>query len=135
MNITTRQALARFATAAAASLTAASIWAAGLPAEAMQAPQLGHEYEFTFAGSRVSLQVENGAKGMYYRIGYGGQTYNYVLGPYDAAATSIRDIADVDGDARPDFLIDVDAATYLLLSTHAQPGDNPPTAELVADGC
>jgi len=73
-----------------------------------------------------------------YAIGYGGQTYNYVLGPFDAGDTSIRLIADLDGDVLPDFVIDVDGATYLLLSTRALPGSNLPTAELLArgeDGC
>ena len=75
---------------------------------------------------------------MEYAIGYGGQSYSYVLGPFDASATAVRLVADLDGDALPDFVVDVDAATYLLLSTRALPGPNLPTAELWAradDGC
>jgi len=42
-------------------------------------------------------------------------------------------VADLDGDSRPDFVIDVDGlASYLLLSTKAQPGLNLPTAEMPA---
>ena len=108
-------------------------YASGLPH-----PRLGQDYLLTFGATQFSLRVENGAKGMEYAIGYGGQTYNYVLGPFDAGDTSIRLIADLDGDVLPDFVIDVDGAAYLLLSTRALPGSNLPTAELLArgeDGC
>lgn len=135
MNRTTRNALTRFAIAAAASVAAASIWAAGLPEPGYLTPDLGQDYEFTFAQTRFSLRVENEAKGMHYTIGYGGQSYHYVLGPFDATRTSVRAVADFDGDALPDFVVDVDEATYLLLSTQALPGANLPAAELLAGGC
>jgi hypothetical protein len=51
-----------------------------------------------------------------------------------AAATKVRAVADLDGDGLPDFLVDVGDETYLLLSTHAQPGGNPPSAQLWAMG-
>ena len=108
-------------------------YASGLPH-----PRLGQDYALTFGATQFNLRVDNGAKGMEYAIGYGGQTYSYVLGPFDAGDTSIRLIADLDGDALPDFVVDVDGASYLLLSTRAQPGSNLPTAELLArdeDGC
>lgn len=102
-------------------------------------PRIGQDYELTLRGMRFSLRVDNGVKGMEYAIGYGGQAYTYVLGPFDATRTGVRAVADLDGDALPDFLVDVDDATYLLLSTRAQPGANLPTAEgvveAVADGC
>ena len=100
-------------------------------------PRMGRDHELALGATRFSVRVEESAKGMAYAIGYGGQTYNYVLGPFDALTTSVRFVADLDGDRQPDFLIDVDDATYLLLSTRATPGANLPTAELVAaeGGC
>ena len=108
-------------------------YASGLPH-----PRLGQDYTLTFGATPFNLRVDNVAKGMEYTIGYGGQSYSYVLGPFDAGDTSIRLIADLDGDALPDFVIDVDGAAYLLLSTRAAPGPNRPAAELLAredDGC
>ncbi|TWO69841.1 hypothetical protein FN976_18675 [Caenimonas sedimenti] len=102
----------------------------------LQQPRLGQDYELTLGQGRFGLRVESGVKGMEYAITYGQQTYTYVLGPFDATKTSVKAVADLDGDARPDFLIDVgDDATYLLLSTKARPGANLPTAELWAKGC
>jgi hypothetical protein len=99
-------------------------------------PRLGQDYELSFGQGRFGLRVESAAKGMHYTIAYGGQTYSYLLGPFDATRTSVKAVADLDGDAYPDFLIEVgDAATYLLLSTRARPGHNLPTAELWAKGC
>jgi hypothetical protein len=103
--------------------------------QVLHRPQLGAEYELTLGAVRFNLRVEEGVKGMEYAIGYGGQTYTYVLGPAGAARTGVRAVADLDGDARPDFLVDVDDATYLLLSTQALPGANFPTAELLSGGC
>jgi len=103
--------------------------------QVLHRPQLGAEYELTLGAVRFDLRVEEGVKGMEYAIGYGGQTYTYVLGPAGAAQTGVRAVADLDGDAKPDFLVDVDDAIYLLLSTQAMPGANFPTAELLAAGC
>ncbi|MCG2595790.1 hypothetical protein LZ009_23690 [Ramlibacter sp. XY19] len=100
-------------------------------------PKMGRDYELSLGATRFSVRVEESAKGMAYTIGYGGQTYDYVLGPFDALTTSVRFVADLDGDGRPDFLVDVDDASYLLLSTRAKPGANLPAAELFASegGC
>jgi hypothetical protein len=99
-------------------------------------PKLDTDYELTLGKTRFGLRVENVVKGMQYAFTYGSQTYTYVLGPFDATSTSVRAVADLDGDSQPDFLIDVgDDATYLLLSTRARPGHNLPTAELWAKGC
>lgn len=138
----TLRALRDLAALAAASLAAASIWAAGLPQDigavaAPLLPQFGTDYTLALGDTRISLRVENVVKGMEYAIGYGGHTYTYVLGPFDATHTAVREVADFDGDALPDFLVDVDATSYLLLSTHAAPGANLPAAEFVAghSGC
>ena len=86
-------------------------------------------------GRRFTLEVAEVDAGVQYAIGYGGRNYRYLLGPR-GASTSVRAVADMDGDGRPDFLVDVEGqATYLLLSTKAQPGLNLPTAEMPADGC
>jgi hypothetical protein len=83
---------------------------------------------------RFSLRVEEVDAGVQYAIGYGGQTYTYVLGPR-GAQTSVAAVADLDGDSQPDFLVDVDnQGTYLLLSSRAKPGFNLPTAELPIHG-
>lgn len=83
--------------------------------------------------ARFSLRVEEVDAGVQYAIGYGGRRYDYIVGPR-GASTSVRAVADLDGDGRPDFVIDADDSTFLLLSTQAQPGLNLPTAELPAHG-
>ena len=83
-------------------------------------------------GRRFTLRVEEVDAGVRYQVGYGGHDYAYLVGP-KGSTTSVRAVADLDGDSRPDFVIDVDGlATYLLLSTKAQPGLNLPTAEMPA---
>ena len=98
--------------------------------QVLHRPTPGADYELALGTTRFSLRVEGVERGVEYTIGYGGQTYTYVLGPYDARDTGVRAIADLDGDAQPDFLIDVQHSTYLLLSSQARPGANLPTAEL-----
>ena len=103
--------------------------------EVLERPRLGRDHALSLGNGRFSLRVEEVAAGVQYAVGYGGQTYTYLLGPV-GASTSVRAVADLDGDTHPDFLVDVDGdATYLLLSTHARPGANLPTAELPAHGC
>lgn len=102
--------------------------------EVLQVPRIGRDHEMSLGGNRFSLRVEEVPAGVQYAVGYGGHTYTYVLGRRDAS-TSVRAVADIDGDTRPDFLVDVDGhATFLLLSTQARPGPNLPTAELPLDG-
>jgi hypothetical protein len=85
-------------------------------------------------GRRYSLRVEEVDAGVQYAVGYAGHTYRYILAPA-GSSTSVRGVADIDGDGRPDFLVDVAGrCTYLLLSTQAQPGLNLPTAEMPAAG-
>jgi hypothetical protein len=82
---------------------------------------------------RFSLQVAEVDASVRYEVGYGGHSYTYVVGPA-GSTTSVRAVADLDGDGKPDFVVDVDGlATYLLLSSKAQPGINLPTAEMPAD--
>jgi len=100
----------------------------------LQQPAAGKDYELSLGGSRFSLRVDQGTEGTRYVIGYGGQSYSYLLGAPDAH-TGVRAVADLDGDQHPDFLVEVDDATFLLLSTHARPGANQPTAELAGGGC
>jgi hypothetical protein len=103
--------------------------------EVLETPRLGRHHELAMGGMRFSLRVEEIAAGVQYAIGYEGKTYTYLLAP-QGASTSVRAVADLDGDGRPDFLVDVaEQSTFLLLSTQAMPGPNLPTAELPAHGC
>jgi hypothetical protein len=102
----------------------------------LQQPRMGVDHELSLGGTRFSLRVGYVDQGIEYAIGYGGQTYSYVLGGPGADHTVMRAIADVDGDALPDFVVDVDDGVYLLLSTRAQPGANRPTAHFTEQpGC
>lgn len=103
-------------------------------ASALQSPRLGTDYELSLEGKRFSVRVEPAGEKLQYVIGYGGQNYVYELGLADAQ-TAVRAVADLDGDAAPDFVIDVEDATFLLLSTRARPGVNLPSAELRNHGC
>jgi len=96
-------------------------------------PKVGHQYELMLGKTRFSFTVESDEHGTQYAITYGGETHNYVLG-LPAAATRVHAIADLDGDAMPDFLVEVGDDTFLLLSTVAKPGQNPPSAQLWAMG-
>jgi len=101
--------------------------------EVLEQPRLGRHHELALRKMRFSLRVEEVPVGVQYAIGYGGRSYTYVLGP-QGSRTSVRAVADLDGDSQPDFLVDVDdEATFLLLSTQARPGPNLPTAELPAN--
>lgn len=98
-------------------------------------PAVGKQYELMLGRTPFSLTVESDGDGTHYRIGYGGETYDYPLG-LPAAANVIHAVADLDGDAMPDFLVEVGDELYLLLSTRAVPGTNLPSARLVAaQGC
>jgi hypothetical protein len=99
--------------------------------EVLRPPRIGRDHELSL-GKRFTLRVEEVDASVRYEIGYGPHTYTYVVGPA-GASTSVRAVADLDGDSRPDFVIDVEGlATYLLLSTRARPGLNLPTGEMPA---
>lgn len=102
--------------------------------ERLQQPRMGVDHELALAGTRFSLRVGYVAQGIEYTIGYGGETYRYVLGGAGADHTVVRAIADLDGDRQPDFVVDVDDGVYLLLSTQARPGSNGPTAHYTEEG-
>lgn len=103
--------------------------------EVLQQPRMGVRHELSLAGARFSLLAAYVDQGIEYTIGYGGESYRYVLGGPGADHTVVRAIADLDGDRQPDFVIDVDNGVYLLLSTQARPGPNAPTAHFSEQGC
>lgn len=103
--------------------------------DVLQQVRPGTDYELALGSIRFSLRVERVSEGLAYSIGYGGQYYHYVLGTPGADHTAVRSVADLDGDGQPDFLVDVDDAVVLLLSTRALPGHNVPAAEWVEHGC
>lgn len=105
----------------------------GMRPSQRQLEVLHRAHSASLAG-RFSLQVAEVDAGVRYQVTYGGHDYSYLVGP-KGSSTSVRAVADLDGDGEPDFLVDVDGlATYLLLSSKAQPGLNLPTAEMPFDG-
>jgi hypothetical protein len=110
-------------------------------------PKLDNRYELTLGTQQFSFTVQNGLRskngtpygeGAHYRIEYDGQVYEYDLDGF-GWGSSIEAITDLDGDGKPDFIINVDGnnsgAEYILLSSKAKPGKNPPTASLGSSGC
>ncbi len=110
-------------------------------------PKLEHRYQLTLQGKDFAFSVRNGhrgshgesfGEGAHYAIEYDGQTYLYGLEGF-GWDSSIKAIADMDGDGKPDFLVRVGGSNTeleaLLLSSKAKPGKNPPAASLRAFGC
>jgi hypothetical protein len=105
-----------------------------LALDASPSPKVGKQYELTLGKTRFSFVVEapqDARGGVQYVINYGGGTYSYRLGQ-GQAQSELQMVADLDGDAQPDFLVQVDDERFLLLSTRAQPGANRPAAEFWA---
>ena len=111
------------------------------------APKLDYRYELNLGQQAFAFTVRNGltaqsgakhGDGAQYTIEYDGKAFEYSLPEYgwDSRVTAI---ADIDGDGKPDFLIAVGGNNstheYLLLSSLARPGRNPPSAALHASGC
>jgi hypothetical protein len=110
-------------------------------------PMLDHTYELSFGGQAFAMTVRNGFRanngqaygsGAQYTIEYGGEKYEYGLGEYGWDST-IAAITDLDGDGKPDFHIHVGGNNsgyeFILLSSKAKPGRNPPSASLYSTGC
>jgi len=91
-------------------------------------PEVGARYALALGRTEFAFTVKSDVIGTQYVIEYGGATYNYVLG-LPAAATVLHAVADLDGDRNPDFLVEVGEQVFLLLSTHAEPGPNLPSAQ------
>ena len=111
------------------------------------APKLDYRYELSLGQQAFAFTVRNGltspsgakhGDGAHYTVEYDGKSFEYSLPEYgwDSKVTAI---VDIDGDGKPDFLISVggnnSAHEYLLLSSLARPGRNPPSAALHASGC
>ena len=97
-------------------------------------PKVGKQYELALGKTRFSLLVEapqDARGGAQYIISYGGGSYSYHLGQ-GQVQSQLDLVADLDGDAQPDFLVQVGDERFLLLSTRAKPGANRPAAELWA---
>jgi hypothetical protein len=110
-------------------------------------PMLDHKYELSLGTFAFAVTVRNGLRGKngapygdgaQYTVEYDGNRYEYSLGEFGWDST-ITAIADLDGDGKPDFLIAVggnnSSSEYVLLSSKAKPGRNPPTASLHSTGC
>lgn len=110
-------------------------------------PILDHRYELKLGDKPFAFRVQNGLRGKngepygdgaHYFIEYEGQLYEYSLEGF-GWDSRIQAIADLDGDGKPDFLINVGGSNsgheYLLLSSLAKPGRNPPSASLHSMGC
>lgn len=111
------------------------------------APKLDHRYELMLGTQAFAFTVQNGLRGRngepygdgaVYIIEYDGKTFEYRLGEF-GWDSRIMTIADIDGDGKPDFMINVGGNNSgyeaVLLSSVAKPGVNPATASLRSTGC
>jgi hypothetical protein len=76
-------------------------------------------------------------EGAVYTVTSGGETWSFhVPGSY-GWETTIVFAADLDGDRKPDFIVQINGQETLLLSSRAKAGLNPPAAVLavMSDGC
>lgn len=110
-------------------------------------PKLDFRYELRLGSQPFAFTVQNGLRtnsgtvygdGAQYTIEYDGKTFEYSLGQFGWDST-ITAIADIDGDGKPDFIITVGGNNSgyeaVLLSSHAKPGRNLPSASLSSLGC
>jgi hypothetical protein len=124
--------------------------ASGLvPAVAFQrgvlTPRLDHAYALSLGPQPFTLTVSNGLRnsrgvpygdGAVYTVRMGEDSYSFhVQGGYGWETTVLL-AADLDGDGRPDFVVQSGDHETLLLSSRARAGLNPPAAVLVTQsGC
>jgi hypothetical protein len=102
----------------------------GFPTEAFR-PVVGHRYTRMLGRTEYGFRVWSNAVGTAFVISYDGADHEYLLG-LPAAATRVHAIADLDGDRKPDFVVEVGGETFLLLSSDAKAGTNLPSAQLWA---
>jgi hypothetical protein len=102
----------------------------GFPSDEFR-PVAGQRYSRTLGRTEYSFRVWSNAVGTAYVISYDGVDHEYLLG-LPAAATKVHAIADLDGDRKPDFVVEVGGEVYLLLSGDAKAGLNLPSAQLWA---
>ena len=94
-------------------------------------PVAGRSYELSLGRTDFRFHMESSGAGTELNVEYGDAAYRYMLG-LPAAATRVHAIADLDGDRNPDFLVEVGDRFFMLLSSHAKPGANRPSAQLWA---
>lgn len=109
-------------------------------------PRLDHAYEFVLDDKPFTLTVQNGLRnkagvaygnGALYTVRSGDETYSYYLQGGAGWETRILAAADLDGDGKPDFIVQIGEQEMLLLSSQAKPGRNAPAAVLAMQtgGC
>jgi hypothetical protein len=102
-------------------------------------PRLDHAYEFTLDDKPFALTVQNGLRnsagvaygeGALYTVRSGDETYSYYLQGGAGWETRILAAADLDGDGKPDFIVQIGEQEALLLSSQAKLGRSAPAAVL-----
>ena len=109
-------------------------------------PRVDHAYRLTLDGQAFTLTVSNGLRskagvaygdGAVYTVRIGNDSYSYHLAGGPGWESTVLAAADLDGDGKPDFIVQIGGQEVLLLSSQAQAGLNAPAAVLAlqADGC
>lgn len=103
---------------------------------AVAQPRIGREYQMMLGRTPFAFTVDASDGALAYTVRYEGGEAIWRIGLPDTPTTIVA-IADLDGDGRPDFVVDAGEQTFLLLSSTAKPGVNAPAAELWAahGGC
>ena len=109
-------------------------------------PRIDHAYALTLDGTPFTLTVSNGLRnkagvpygdGAVYTVRIGDDSYSYHLAGGPGWDSTVLAAADLDGDGKPDFIVQIGGQEVLLLSSQTQAGLNPPAAVLAlqTDGC